>query len=116
MRKPFMFFTVILVLMATISIAQNVGIGTIVPQGKLHIKVNADISPLVIDANATQSNTQPLIRFRDASGTDLMHIHSDNTDNIFVGLNAGRVNNAAGGGLYNTFIGTRSGYSNTTGN
>src|SRR5438093_9211875 len=113
MRKFHLFLTVVLVLPGTISISQNVGIGITAPQGKLHIKGNADTSQLVIDANGTQSNTHPLIRLRNAAGVDLIHINSDNTDNTFVGLNAGRVNNAAGGGLYNAFIGTRSGYSNT---
>ncbi|CAN5686071.1 hypothetical protein BH10BAC3_BH10BAC3_37570 [soil metagenome] len=56
----------------------NVGIGTNTPAAKLHIKGNANTSQLIIDANATQSNTQPLIRLRDASGADLLDIHSDN--------------------------------------
>ena len=93
----------------------NTGIGTATPQGKLHIKGSADTSQLVIDANATQSNTRPLIRLRNAAGTDLMHIHSDDATNTFVGLNVGRVNDAAGGGQANSFFGSGAGYSNTTG-
>ena len=41
--------------------AQNVGIGITTPLGKLHIKGSVDASQLIIDANATQSNIQPLI-------------------------------------------------------
>ena len=93
----------------------NTGIGTTTPQGKLHIKGSADTSQLVIDANATQSNTRPLIRLRNAAGVDLMHIHSDDASNTFIGLNTGRVNNAAAFGLDNSFFGSGAGYSNTTG-
>ena len=97
-------------------LAQNVGIGTTTPAGKLHIKGSADTSQLTIDANATQTNVHPLIRLRNSSGVDLMHINSDEPNNVFIGLNAGRANNSLGGGLYNTFIGTQSGFYNTTGN
>ncbi len=94
----------------------NVGIGTNTPAAKIHIKGTANTSQLIIDANATQSNTQPLIRFRDASGVDLLQIHSDNKFNTFIGLNAGQVNTASPGlGVGNTFIGSSAGYSNTTG-
>ncbi|MEO6406678.1 MAG: tail fiber domain-containing protein [Ferruginibacter sp.] len=98
------------------SYAQNVGIGIATPQALLHIKGNADTSQLVIDANATQSNTRPLIRLRKADGTDLLHIHSDNIYNTFIGLNAGRINVVSNFlGIYNTFIGSGTGYSNTSG-
>ncbi len=94
----------------------NVGIGTNTPAAKIHIKGTANTSQLIIDANATQSNTQPLIRFRDASGADLLQIHSDNKFNTFIGFNAGQVNTASPGlGVGNTFIGSSAGYSNTTG-
>jgi trimeric autotransporter adhesin len=95
--------------------AQNTGIGTNLPKGKLHIKGTADTSQLVVDANSTQSNTSPLIRLRNAAGADLLHIHSDNFTNIFIGLTAGKLNNAAGGALGNTFVGAQAGSSNTTG-
>ncbi|MEO6403957.1 MAG: tail fiber domain-containing protein [Ferruginibacter sp.] len=98
---------------------QNVGIGTTTPAGKLHIVGSTDTSQLTIDANATQSGTHPIIRFRNAAGADIMHIHSDNAQNVFIGLNAGKSNTQAGGiyaGLFNSFIGANSGISNTTGN
>ncbi len=95
--------------------AGNIGIGTTIPKGKLHIKGNADTSQLVIDANSAQSNIHPLIRLRNAAGTDLLHIHSDDASNTFIGLNAGRVNDAAHGGQANSFIGSGAGYSSTTG-
>ncbi|MFH1120705.1 MAG: hypothetical protein V1775_12860 [Bacteroidota bacterium] len=96
-------------------IAGNVGIGIPAPAGKLHVKGTTDVSQLIIDANSTQSNTQPLLKLRKSNGTDLMWIHSDNINNVFIGENAGRMNNPAGGGIYNTFIGRLAGYSNTTG-
>ncbi|MEO8109771.1 MAG: hypothetical protein ABI594_07070, partial [Ginsengibacter sp.] len=95
---------------SSIVLSQNVGVGTITPQAKLHIKGTANTSQLIIDANATQSNTQPLIRLRDASGVDLLHIHSDNIFNTFIGLNAGKTNTASPGlGVANTFIGSSAG-------
>jgi hypothetical protein len=106
---------VLLLGMSRVSPAQNVGIGSAAPKAKLHIKGSADTAQLIIDANATQSNTQPLIRLRTASGTDLIHLHSDNPKNTFIGLNAGRLNNVAGGGLNNTFIGALAGSNNSTG-
>ena len=93
----------------------NVGINTVSPFAKLHIKGSADVPQLFIDANATQSNSNPLITLRRSDGVNLMSIHSDNPFNTFVGLYAGSVNNAPGGGLYNTFIGRDAGASNTTG-
>ncbi len=95
--------------------SQNVGIGTTNPAGKLHIKGSADTSQLIIDASSTQSNNHPLIRLRDASGNDLLDIHSDDVTNTFMGLNTGKNNSAATGGTHNTFIGSGAGFSNTTG-
>ncbi len=101
-----------------IAYSQNVGIGTTAPVSKLHIKGSSDISQLTIDANAAQSNTNPLIRLRDFSGKDLLHVHTDDSTNIFIGLHAGSFNDVtgSGGGLNNTFIGSFAGYYNTTGN
>ena len=96
-------------------IAQNVGINTTTPLGKLHIKGSADTSQLVIDANSTQTNLRPLIRLRKSDGSDLLWIHSDNNSNSFLGLGGGRVNNATGGAIFNTFIGGSAGFSNTLG-
>lgn len=95
--------------------SQNVGIGTTAPESKLHIKGSVDTSQLIIDANVTQSNTHPLIRLRNASGIDLLHIHSDDRNNAFFGVYAGSLNNAAGGGVNNSFIGSVAGYLNSTG-
>ncbi|MCY7422452.1 MAG: hypothetical protein LH478_12000 [Chitinophagaceae bacterium] len=113
--KKFLFTIIIQVVFVYCLIAQNIGIGINTPQAKLHIKGSADTSQLVIDANSTQLNTHPLIRLRSAAGVDLVHIHSDHTTNTFLGLNSGRVNNAGGGALGNTFIGSQSGASNLTG-
>jgi hypothetical protein len=93
----------------------NIGINTVSPAGKLHIKGSADAWQLVIDANATQSNTNPLINLRKSDGSSLMWLNSDHPFNTFVGLYAGSANNAAGGAQFNTFIGRDAGASNTTG-
>lgn len=95
--------------------AQNVGIGTSSPAGKLHITGTADTTQLLIDANTVQSNGKPLIKLRNSSGTDLLSIHSDHPTNTFVGLSAGELNNVGGGGTANTFTGSSAGYHNTTG-
>ncbi|MGB4850614.1 MAG: tail fiber domain-containing protein [Saprospiraceae bacterium] len=89
----------------------NIGINTSSPEGKLHIRGSADASQLVIDADITQSNSNPLIKLRSSDGADLLSIHSDNNTNTFVGLNTGSVND----GQDNTFIGSNAGYSNITG-
>ncbi|MFI5132546.1 MAG: hypothetical protein ACHQFX_21255 [Chitinophagales bacterium] len=94
--------------------AQNVGMGTLSPQARLHIKGANNVSQLLIDADTIQSNTNPLIRLRKEDGTDLMWIHADHVSNLFIGLNAGRVNNPATG-INNTFLGGDAGFSNTTG-
>jgi trimeric autotransporter adhesin len=106
---------IITIALASKVAAQNVGIGTATPTAKLHIKGAADTTQLLIDANSTQSNTKPMIKLRNSSGIELIRIHSDDTSNIFIGRNAGRVNDAAGGENFNTFIGSNTGYSNTTG-
>jgi trimeric autotransporter adhesin len=100
--------------------AGDVGINTSAPAGKLHIKGSSDNEQLVIDANATQSNTNPLILLRNSSGTALAGINSDDTTNIFIGLGAGRVNHVTGGinfmGRQNTSLGSHALYANTNGN
>jgi len=93
----------------------SIGINTTAPSGKLNIKGSSNTSQLLIDANNIQSNTNPLVKLRSSSGADLMWINSDNPANTFIGFNAGRVNDAAGGGTGNSFTGRDAGYSNTTG-
>ena len=111
----FFFLVICLLSFQENSFAQNVGIGINNPVGKLHIKGSANVSQLVIDANSTQDNSNPLIKLRNSIGTDLLWIHSDDTSNTFIGLNAGRLNNAASGGTSNTSIGGSSLFSNTVG-
>lgn len=115
MKNVFMLFSYLFALVYS-SFSQNIGIGTTTPLAKLHIKGTAGTSQLVIDANSIQSNAQPLIKLRTSSGTELLHIHSDDSTNTFIGLNTGRINNALLNGLNNTFTGSYSGYSNTWGN
>ena len=96
--------------------AQNIGIGTETPQGKLHIKGSADTSQLVIDANATQTVSHPIVLLRTSDGDELMRIHSNAVSNLFIGFQAGRLNQSVSNGLSNTFVGGSAGMVNTTGN
>ena len=95
--------------------SQNVGIGTVLPAAKLHIKGSADTSQLIIEANGTQSNTKPLLKLRNSTGADLLWIHSDNSLNSFVGYNTGRFNNANNGATGNSFFGSHAADSTTSG-
>jgi len=81
--------------------AQNVGIGTITPAGKLHVKGGADTSQLMID-RIPYKPICTLNKTKNGRRDGSMHIHSDNTAYIH-GVNAGVLNNAAAGGLNNTF-------------
>jgi hypothetical protein len=92
--------------------AQNVGIGTATPTGKLHIVGSANIPQLIINANNTQSNTNPLISLRDNNNNDLLWIHSDKNSDCFVGRFAGKMN---GAGFGNSFFGSNAGSNNTFG-
>ena len=94
---------------------QNVGIGTATPVGKLHIKGSSDITQLTIDANATQSNTHPLVQLRTAAGKNLLDIHSDDSTNIYIGVSAGKASTPVSTIKNNIFIGNMAGRENTTG-
>src|SRR6187401_2691200 len=98
-----------------ITFSQNVGINTLTPLGKLHVKGSSDISQLIIDANATQSNSNPLIRLRKSGGANLLSITADDSTNCFIGLKAGITNYASSFALNNSFIGYQAGYLNSTG-
>jgi hypothetical protein len=99
------------------SLSQNVGIGINNPGGRLHIKGASNVPQLVIDANSTQTNINPLIFLRKSDGTPLMHIHTDAIQNLFIGYNAGNSNIfvQSVSGDANTFVGSFAGNLNTTG-
>ncbi|MDO8507528.1 MAG: hypothetical protein Q7S53_03090 [bacterium] len=84
----------------------------------LNIFGNADATHVIVRANATQSNTNPLISIQASDGAELFRIHSDDIDNIFIGRDAG-MNNVANpstsAGNYNTFLGYTAGRNNTSG-
>lgn len=90
----------------------NIGINTSAPDGKLHIKGSADETQLIIDANGSQTNSHPLIKLRKSDESELMWIHSDDTTNAFIGINAGAFNIVTGGinfkGKFNTALGFNS--------
>ncbi|HUR31906.1 MAG TPA: hypothetical protein VMZ69_10780, partial [Saprospiraceae bacterium] len=93
--------------------SQNkVGLGTVNPQARLHIKGEDNISQLCIDADTQQTNLSPLIRLRKSDGTDLMWIHSNIPENIFIGLNSGQ---SITNGGYNTAVGKYALKENTSG-
>lgn len=77
----------------------------------------ANTIQVIVRANVSQSNDNPLIQFQESDGTALMGIHSDDVSNVFIGLNAGQANAVGVGsvGQHNTFVGSGTGYSNTTG-
>lgn len=96
--------------------AQDVGINVLYPLGKFHIKGSSNQSHLIVEANETQDNTNPLLRLTNSNGADLLWIHSDYARNIFIGKSAGRVNSLSeSGGNENIFIGSEAGYSNIAG-
>ncbi|GIW60433.1 MAG: hypothetical protein KatS3mg087_1499 [Patescibacteria group bacterium] len=97
----------------------NIGIGTTAPgTSRLVVAGDTNTTQVVIRANSTQSNTNPLIQLQSSSGTPLMSITSDNQTNTFIGYLAGAANTyvAPATGAHNTFIGYLAGSSNTTGN
>src|SRR6185503_8571030 len=115
MKKIPLFFTSLL-FTVNLCVAQNIGIGTSSPASMLHIKGSANVTQLIIDANAAQSNTKPLIRLRTSAGGDLLWLHSDDANNIFLGLNTGIANDVSAGAVQNVFVGSNAGSHNTTGN
>ena len=110
---------VVLTIAAFFTNAQNIGIGTNNPEGRFHVKGSSDTSQIIVDANNVQSNTNPLLRLRNALGRDLLSLHSDDSTNLFLGINAGKLNGAMQytdlKGKHNVFIGRNAGTNNTTG-
>jgi len=108
-----------LIFFSSLSYTQNIGFGTTTPQSLVHIKGYTDATQLLIDANNTQNNTNPLMRFRNGAGRDLVHFSSDDSTNIFIGINTGKLNNAKLysdlKGKHNIFIGRNAGAANTDG-
>lgn len=100
------------------SSAEEVGVGTSTPSSKLNVAGTANAVQLIINANATQSNSNPLAQLRKSDSSVLSSWHSDNAQNLFIGYLNGVNNNISGTGsegLDNIFIGYRTGNGNTTG-
>ena len=96
----------------------NIGINTTAPAGKLHINGSPDASELIIDAHGSQTNANPLVLLRKASGKELLRIHADDTLNVFIGYQSGKANTIVGAffdGRFNTALGSNTLASNTTG-
>jgi hypothetical protein len=83
--------------------------------GAVTLTGSSNTSQFTIKANSTQSNSNPLLRLQNSSGTDLLWMHSDNAVNTFVGVSSGTANDFAGGGTDNTGYGYETLSSNTTG-
>lgn len=103
------------VLLYTTTFAQNVGVNTLTPLSTLHLKGVENVTHLTLDADTIQSNNNPFIKLRTGMGSDLLWIHADDSTNTFIGLKAGLANIVGPQGVNNTFLGSRSGYSNTNG-
>jgi len=93
----------------------NVGINTTSPSAKLHVKGSTDVSQLILEANATQSNAHPLLLLKNQSGEELLSLHSNHPTNIFLGIGAGAIGNQTVEGSDNVFIGYNVGNKNTSG-
>lgn len=96
----------------------NVGINNATPGGNLHIKGSPDASELIIDVHAIQTNANPLVLLRKASGKELMRINADDTLNAFIGYQSGKANTIVGAffdGRFNTALGSNTLAANTTG-
>jgi hypothetical protein len=85
--------------------------------GELTIVGDTDTTHLIVKANSTQSNTNPIVVLQDSAGNPICSLHSDAEQNVFLGRYTGRVNAPSGGtnGLFNTFLSARAGYNNTSG-
>ncbi|MFZ1324321.1 MAG: tail fiber domain-containing protein, partial [Candidatus Saccharimonadales bacterium] len=80
---------------------------------KLAVVNTSDQEALLIRANSTQSNNQPIIKVETSGGTELFRLHSaGGADNLFFGRNAG---NSIAGGTKNIAIGATAGDSLTSG-
>jgi hypothetical protein len=94
----------------------NVGIGISNPGHKLEVVGSSNTTQLVVRASSSQSTTQPLIQLQSNSGSPLLSINSDSPHNVFIGYQAGYLNDVLGyDGTYNTFIGREAGYNSSTG-
>lgn len=113
----------------------RLGIGTSNPQFLMHIAASSNVTPMVIQGSATQTNSYPLLVLQKSDGNHVLDLNSDHYRNVFLGVNSGRTNAPSGSndgqnntflgyqtGYYNssgyshTFTGSQSGYNNTTGN
>lgn len=86
-------------------------VGAVDLTGQQIITGDADETQLIIRANSTQSNINPMIKFQKSDMTDLFSIHSDGQTNLFMGIGTGTYNT----GTYNVFAGYLTGERNTTG-
>ncbi|MBI5421399.1 MAG: hypothetical protein HZA35_03795 [Parcubacteria group bacterium] len=93
----------------------RLGIGTSTPSAALDVKGTANIPQLIVRANSTQSNSNPIIQVLTNTGSELFRLHSDDSTNLFLGTSSGNINNAGGGGIHNIFVGSEVGGANTTG-
>lgn len=83
--------------------------------GTLTLLGASNTSQLIVKSNAAQTNDNPLIKLMTQFGQTLTTLHSDNQQNLFMGVNSGSTNDQSGGGIGNYFIGYYSGSSNTIG-
>jgi hypothetical protein len=80
--------------------------------GSLILQGKSDVEQLVVQANASQSNANPMIELRNSVGTPIGTIHTDRSTNFFAGVGAGASNTS---GTNCIFIGELAGNTNQTG-
>ena len=96
--------------------SQNIGVGTLSPKARLHIKGSNDTTQLILEAYTSQSGLHPLIELRNADGLELMRIHADHPSNMFAGWHTGISNSVSAlRGINNEFTGSQACVGNTIG-
>ncbi|MDF1496880.1 MAG: tail fiber domain-containing protein [Patescibacteria group bacterium] len=85
---------------------------TLGTDGGLTLLGTANTEQLTVKAYSSQSNVNPLIVFQNSAGSVIGQIHTDHDANVFMGVQSGILNS----GTQNSFIGSRAGYRNTSGN
>ena len=89
-----------------------IGLGGDPTTAKVSIIGSADTEQLVVKAHSAQTNANPLLQFQDSSGTPILDLSSDGSQNIFLGVGCGVSNTT---GVSSCYMGANSGSANISG-